>query len=210
MKEFFFVLGRIVRLGSLAATIWLIWHGQWRIISIAIGLHILNFFIVLLADIPFRILWKELGYPEMMTTPGLSLITGGLRLWVVRSLPPLIVFLLLFILVTDSFIIINPSSPWPDRLASLLLGFAASLEPPTRYAASALVRDRTRSEFLLGFIFFGKIAYLALMVIYTIRPLSVIYSVGVFLILLIFTILFFEILASRVLFSSLANKNSGA
>jgi hypothetical protein len=205
MNAVLLLIGVVLRAASLAATIWLVYQGRWSIILLALGLSIASLLATVLADIPMRILWQELGYPEMLTTPGLWLIAGFLRLQIVSCLPPLIPFLLVWGLALGIFAALGSAPDRLERLASLLLGYGSAFQSPTVFAQFLTAKGEARGTVLSAAVIYGRLAFIVLLGASATAVIPVSYAAALLFAVMLATLWVF-VRRARMVFLSLPSR----
>ena len=167
-----FFLGKVIRLASMAAYVYLLWNGRWLVILTAIGFGLVTAAITALVNLPMRVFWQELGYPEALTTPGLRFLVSPIRLIVAYRLPQLIYGGLAYSIGLAAFVLFS-SSPHPlERAALMITGYETGFAVPTAMIATLSLQSKSQGAFLSSQLFYGKMAFLTLLIAHSIMVLE--------------------------------------
>jgi hypothetical protein len=143
MSVLLVLLGKAIRLGSIAAYVYLLWNGRWLVIVTAIGFSFLTPAITALVNLPMGVFWKELGYPEALTTPGLQLLVNPVRLLMVSRIPQLVYGGLAYAIGLAAFLLFSSSSHALERAALMITGYETGFAVPTVLAATLIAQGKS-------------------------------------------------------------------
>jgi hypothetical protein len=172
MSVLLVLLGKAIRLGSIAAYVYLLWNGRWLVIVTAIGFSFLTPAITALVNLPMGVFWKELGYPEALTTPGLQLLVNPVRLLMVSRIPQLVYGGLAYAIGLAAFLLFSSSSHALERAALMITGYETGFAVPTVLAATLIAQGKSQGAFLSSQLFYGKMAFLTLLIVHSIMLLA--------------------------------------
>jgi len=172
MPVFWFLLGKLIRLASIAASLYLIWRGRWLVILMAIGFGFVPAAVTLLVNQPMKVFWRELSYPEGLTTPGLQLLVNPLRLMIVSRAPQLVYGGLACLIGLGTLLLFGWSSHTWERAASMIAGYESGFAVPTAIATTLIAEKDLRGMFLSAQLLYAKLAFLTLVIAHFIVTLS--------------------------------------
>jgi hypothetical protein len=171
MRVLLFLLGKSIRLASAAAFLYLIWGGHWRVILLALAFSFVTPMITALLNWPMSVFWRSLGYPDSLTTPGLSTLVNPVRLTLVYRIPQFVYGGLAFGIGVGAFILFGSGSHTWERAAFLMAGFDAAYTVPTVMAMTLKPGAEDQGMFLSSQLLYAKMSFLALLIVHAITSL---------------------------------------
>jgi hypothetical protein len=151
---------------------YLILNGRWLVIVIAIGFPFLTLALTTLVNWPMKIFWKEMDYPAALTTPGLQLMVNPIRLALVSRIPQFVYGSLTYFIGLLAFLLFSSSGHAWERAALMITGYEAGFTVPTVLAAMLAAQDKLQGVFLTAQLLYGRLAFLVLLIVHSIRPLG--------------------------------------
>jgi len=142
------------------------------VILTAIGFGFLPMVMTLLVNKPMQVFWRELSYPEGLTTPGLRFLVNPLRLMILSRVPQLVYGGLAFSISLAALLLFGWSSHTWERAASMIAGYESGFAVPTAIAGTLIAEEDFRGLFLSAQLLYAKLAFLTLVIAYFVVTLS--------------------------------------
>lgn len=197
MPALWILIGVVTRIGSAAGLLYLLLNGRWLVLVGAFAFTFISMAATALANVPMRIFFSELAYPEALSTPGLIVLISPWRRLLVLRIPQLFYGGLVYLLGLVAFRLFGDSTYGWERAALMITAYDAAFTVPTRISEMMSAQDPARALVLSSELFHGKIAFLVLLFAHAATRLDFWAGAALFALAMFLLHLAFEIAAFR-------------